>query len=92
MQACHPHLKARGGGSIVNFGSSTALSGDPGFAAYIIAKEGSGACPGSRREWGPDGIRVNVICPAGLTDGTREWMRRTSAGPSPHWPTMTSAT
>jgi 2-hydroxycyclohexanecarboxyl-CoA dehydrogenase len=76
MQACYPHLKARGGGSIVNFGSSTALSGDPGFAAYIIAKEGiRGLSRIAAQEWGPDGIRVNVICPAGLTDGTREWMK-----------------
>jgi NAD(P)-dependent dehydrogenase (short-subunit alcohol dehydrogenase family) len=38
MRAAYPHLKARGGGAIVNFGSSTALTGSPGFAPYAIAK------------------------------------------------------
>ena len=39
MQACYPHLKAHGGGSIVNFGSVVALDGRPGFAAYAVTKE-----------------------------------------------------
>ncbi len=65
MQACHPHLKARGGGAIINFGSSTALAGDPGFAAYVMTKEAiRGLSRIAAKEWGPDGIRVNVICPA----------------------------
>jgi NAD(P)-dependent dehydrogenase (short-subunit alcohol dehydrogenase family) len=68
MQACHPHMKARGGGSIVNFGSSVAVNGDTGFAAYIMAKEAiRGLSRIAAREWGPDGIRVNVICPAAMS-------------------------
>jgi NAD(P)-dependent dehydrogenase (short-subunit alcohol dehydrogenase family) len=26
------------------------------------------------REWGPDNIRINVICPAGLTEGTAAFL------------------
>lgn len=68
MQACYPHLKARGGGSIVNFGSSTAISGDRGFAPYVMTKEAiRGLTRLAANEWGPDNIRVNVVCPAGMS-------------------------
>jgi NAD(P)-dependent dehydrogenase (short-subunit alcohol dehydrogenase family) len=77
MQACYPHLKSRGGGSIVNFGSSVGVDGTPGFVGYAITKEGiRGLTRTAAREWGRDGIRVNVICPAGLTDGTREFLEQ----------------
>ena len=39
MQACHPIMRSRGGGSIVNFGSSTAITGDARFAPYVMTKE-----------------------------------------------------
>jgi 2-hydroxycyclohexanecarboxyl-CoA dehydrogenase len=39
MQAALPHLRARAGGSIVNFGSGTAIRGDQTFGAYAMAKE-----------------------------------------------------
>ena len=68
MQACYPHLKEAGGGSIVNFGSSTAITGDVGFAPYIMTKEAiRGLTRVAAREWGPDNIRVNVICPAAMS-------------------------
>ena len=68
MQACHPHLAARGGGSIVNFGSSTAITGDRGFGAYVMAKEAiRGLTRVAANEWGRDGIRVNVVCPAAMS-------------------------
>jgi 2-hydroxycyclohexanecarboxyl-CoA dehydrogenase len=64
MQACYPHLKARGGGSIVNFGSSTAITGDKGFGPYVMTKEAiRGLTRLAANEWGPDNIRVNVVCP-----------------------------
>ena len=80
MQACHPHLKARGGGSIVNFGSSTALAGDAGFAAYIMTKEAiRGLSRIAAKEWGPDGIRVNVICPAAMSPSAQAFAERSPA-------------
>ena len=67
MQACYPHLK-RKGGSIVNFGSSTSITGDRGFGAYVMTKEAiRGLTRVAANEWGPDGIRVNVVCPAALS-------------------------
>jgi 2-hydroxycyclohexanecarboxyl-CoA dehydrogenase len=71
MQASHPHLKARGGGSIVNFGSSTAITGDRGFGPYAMTKEAIRAVTRvAANEWGRDGIRVNVVCPAGMSAGS----------------------
>jgi NAD(P)-dependent dehydrogenase (short-subunit alcohol dehydrogenase family) len=49
MQTCYAHLKARGGGSIVNFGSTTGVAGmPPGWAPYGIAKE---AIRGGWKAW-----------------------------------------
>jgi NAD(P)-dependent dehydrogenase (short-subunit alcohol dehydrogenase family) len=68
MQACYQHLKARGGGSIVNFGSTTGVIGMVGWGPYSIAKKAvRGLTKAAAREWGPDNIRVNTVCPAGLT-------------------------
>ncbi len=68
MQASHPAMLARGGGCIVNLGSSTAVTGDPGFGAYAMTKEAVRALSRvAAREWGRDNIRVNVVCPAALT-------------------------
>lgn len=69
MQACLPHFRARGGGTVVNMASSTGVEGDPGFAAYGVAKEGIRALTRhAAREWGKDGITVNVLCPAAMTE------------------------
>lgn len=65
MQAAYPHMVARSGGSIVNFGSSTAIQGNRGFGAYAMAKEGiRGLSRVAAREWGPNNIRVNVVVPS----------------------------
>ncbi|MFI5953190.1 SDR family NAD(P)-dependent oxidoreductase [Cryptosporangium sp. NPDC051539] len=64
MQAALPHLRERGGGAIVNFGSSTAISGNALFGAYAMAKEAiRGLSRVAAREWGRYGIRVNVLVP-----------------------------
>lgn len=68
MQAAYPHLVARGGGSIVNFGSSTAIEGNATFGSYAMAKEAiRGLSRVAAREWGRDGIRVNVVVPSALS-------------------------
>lgn len=67
MQAALPHLKASRG-SVVNLGSSAAVLGEAGFASYAMAKEAvRGLTRVAAREWGPYGIRVNVVCPAALS-------------------------
>jgi NAD(P)-dependent dehydrogenase (short-subunit alcohol dehydrogenase family) len=67
-QAALPHLRAAGGGAIVNQSSVAALVGIPGLAAYSAAK---GAVVALTRtlaaELAPEGIRVNAIC-AGTVD------------------------
>ena len=68
MQAAFPHLKARGGGSIINFGSREGIFGGVGFGAYAAAKEAiRGMSRVAAREWGRHGVRVNVLCPAALS-------------------------
>ena len=75
MQAALPHLRARGGGSIVNFGSGTAIRGDQTFGAYAMAKEAiRGLSRVAAREWGPYGIRVNVVVPTALSPSAAEYM------------------
>ena len=74
MQAALPHLQAAGGGAIVNFGSSTAIDGDVSFGAYAMAKEAiRGLTRVAAREWGRDGIRVNVIVPNALSPASEKF-------------------
>lgn len=75
MQAAFPHLRERGG-SIVNFGSNTAIEGTPMFAAYAMSKEATrGLTRVAAREWGRFGIRVNVVCPFGDSPTASEFNR-----------------
>lgn len=65
MQAVYPHMKARGWGRIVNFGSSNGITGAAGYGAYNASKEAIRALTRTAaREWGRDGITVNCVCPA----------------------------
>lgn len=62
-----PHLLERGAGSIINTSSITALAGDVIHTAYGVAK--AAMCALAQHvavQYGPRGIRCNVICP-GLT-------------------------
>ena len=75
MQACLPFLKRRGG-SVVNFGSSTAITGATTFSAYAMAKEAiRGLSRVASRELGPYGIRVNTVCPASLSPSAEQWAK-----------------
>ena len=74
MQAALPHLKVSGVGSIVNFGSSTAIEGNVAFGAYAMAKEAiRGLSRVASREWGRFGIRVNVIVPNALSPSSQDF-------------------
>jgi len=68
---CHaamPHLKERGSGSIVNTASFAGVTGVAQLSAYSLTK---GAVVNFTHslaaEAGPDGVRVNAVCPA-VTD------------------------
>lgn len=72
MQAVFPHMKARGGGSIINFGSRRGIMAPPTSVAYNANKEAiRGLSRTATNEWGPFGIRCNVINPVIETDAAR---------------------
>jgi len=66
MQAAYPHLKD--GGKIINTASAAGIQGYARMAAYAAAKESiRGLSRVAAREWGVDGINVNIVCPSMLT-------------------------
>lgn len=63
-KAAIPHLRARGGGAIVNTASISGMGGDFSFAAYNAAK--GGVINFTRAvaiDHAREGIRVNAVCP-----------------------------
>jgi len=65
IQHAMPALRARGGGAIVNTSSVAGLTGDPNVCAYVASKHAVvGLTRAAALSGGPDGIRVNAICPA----------------------------
>lgn len=61
---CYPIMKKRGGGSIINISSVEGLKPSPGLGVYSISKAGVNMLTLSQaKEWGPDNIRSNAICP-----------------------------
>ena len=76
-----PSMAERGGGSVVNISSIAGLRGPIGRVAYAGTK---GAVDAMTRalaaDWGPQGIRVNSICPGIITTAIWEESRRTVPG------------
>ncbi|MEK8052829.1 SDR family oxidoreductase [Ideonella sp. DXS22W] len=75
-QAAWPHLKARGGGAVINFASANARMALP-LSPALAHCAGKGAVLAMSRqlamEGGPHGIRVNTISPAlVVTAATRD--------------------
>ena len=81
MKLCHPEIKKRGGGAIVNFASEAGTRGIAGMGAYGSAKEAiRGITKTACVEWGRDNIRVNAICPVAFSNPDTEWGRRSAEG------------
>jgi len=60
----HPIMKLNGGGSIINIGSIAGITPDTGLGIYSVSKAALNMLTKvTAKEWGKDGIRVNVICP-----------------------------
>ncbi|HIJ57475.1 MAG TPA: SDR family oxidoreductase [Deltaproteobacteria bacterium] len=64
IRAVLPKMRSRREGTIINIASAAGLRGLPGSSAYSASKAAVIALTQSLGdEVGPDGIRVNVICP-----------------------------
>ncbi|MBE6238392.1 MAG: SDR family oxidoreductase [Bacteroidales bacterium] len=73
MKECFPYLKETKG-SVINFASGAGLFGKLGQSSYAAVKEGiRGMSRVAAAEWGPDGVRVNVVCPLAMTESLQEW-------------------
>lgn len=60
----YPHMKQRGGGAIINISSIAGITPDRGLGIYSVSKAALNMLTKVlASEWGPDGIRVNAICP-----------------------------
>jgi NAD(P)-dependent dehydrogenase (short-subunit alcohol dehydrogenase family) len=76
MQVAYPHLKASRG-NIINLASGAGLDGLAGQAAYGAAKEAIRALSKTAaREWGRDGINVNILCPLANSPGVATLLER----------------
>lgn len=75
MQLAHPHLKAQGDGCIINMASTAAMRWDnKNYGVYAAEKEAIRALSRSAAcEWGPDGIRTNVILPHAKSPALAAW-------------------
>lgn len=75
MKACHPSMKARGGGNIVNLVTSAMVRWDPRtYGAYAASKQALRSLTRTAAaEWAVDGIRANSIAPYALSPGLKWW-------------------
>jgi NAD(P)-dependent dehydrogenase (short-subunit alcohol dehydrogenase family) len=73
-QAVAPGMRAAGGGSIINFTSTSFMINHPDMPAYTAAKAGIvGLTKGLAGKLGPWGIRVNAVAPGWvITERQRE--------------------
>ena len=76
MKLVHPHMVARGGGTIVNLASSAGVRWDmAGYGAYGAVKQAIRALTrAAASEWGRAGIRVLAIAPHAESPGLKWWV------------------
>ena len=73
MQAAIPAMKAAGGGSIINVASIFGVNASEGYAAYTASKAAIIALTKTAAlEHAADRIRVNAICPGGVSTPMNE--------------------
>ena len=76
MKLAHPHLVARGGGTIFNFTSSAGVRWDmAGYGCYGAIKQATRVLTrAAAAEWGRDNIRVLTIAPHAESPGLKGWI------------------
>jgi 2-deoxy-D-gluconate 3-dehydrogenase len=76
-RACYPHLKARGGGKVINIGSMLSIFGNEYASVYAATKGGviqyTKSCAVA---WARDNIQVNAILPGWITTDMTAGMLR----------------
>lgn len=76
MKLVHPHMVARGGGTIFNLASSAGIRWDmSSYGAYGAVKQATRALTrAGAAEWGRAGIRVLTIAPHAESPGLKWWI------------------
>ena len=73
MQAAIPAMRAAGGGSIINVASVFGVTGSEGYVAYSASKAAIIAMTKTAAlEHASDRIRVNAVCPGGVSTPMNE--------------------
>jgi len=73
MRSAYPHLVASKG-NVINFATGAAMDAIPTQGSYVAAKEAIRAISKvAASEWGPEGVRVNIICPFANSPGVQAW-------------------
>ena len=81
-QAVLPHMRERGGGSIINIGSIEGLGANPDHAAYCASKAGvHGMTRAMAVDLGADNIRCNAIAPGWIASELSETYLRVPRRP-----------
>jgi NAD(P)-dependent dehydrogenase (short-subunit alcohol dehydrogenase family) len=82
MKAVYPHLKARGGGHIVNLATSAAQRWDAkGYGVYAAAKQAIRLLSRTAaHERALDNIRVNTVAPLSMSPALKDWMAADPVG------------
>jgi NAD(P)-dependent dehydrogenase (short-subunit alcohol dehydrogenase family) len=82
MKAVYPHMKARGGGHIVNLATSAAQRWDAkGYGVYAAAKQAVRILSRTAaHEWALDNIRVNTVAPIAMTPALKDWIAADPVG------------
>jgi 2-deoxy-D-gluconate 3-dehydrogenase len=74
----YPHLKAAGGGKIINIGSMTSIFGHPWVASYASSKGGVMQLSKSLAvAWAGDNIQVNAIVPGWINTDLTAAIKKT---------------